>query len=401
MKTIRIVGGAIFMLLGLATLMKFEATSRLFLFLSPDGMIMPLMMLFLKLCLVSLGCVGLVLIFYNQLIRLLGLIDIRLSGLSRKSFLIYALPAGFLLRLAVVLFMPFHLWMDYDSYDDLGWQWATKGGYYNGEHLTAYWPPGFPFFLSRLYLVFGHQPVLGTVANIFFGLAIALFTYLIIRRIWGERVSRWAMLIMIFFPSQVFFTNLLASEMLFTSLFLASILICVMLNRELKGKWYYALLAGILLGLAALTRSVSKMYLLLVVPFWLLQTHNIKRTVRFTVLALVGFSLLVVPWMIRNHDAVGSATINTNTGINFFIGNQPGSGMGYNQYAADEYDVNDPLREAYVDSAAWHRAWDYIFEKPGAFLARGVMKVGLYYAIDFDPLDYGLHQAANESKTNY
>ena len=174
-----------------------------------------------------------------------------------------------------------------------------------------------------------------------------------------------------------------------------------MLNRELKGKWYYALLAGILLGLAALTRSVSKMYLLLVVPFWLLQTHNIKRTVRFTVLALVGFSLLVVPWMIRNHDAVGSATINTNTGINFFIGNQPGSGMGYNQYAADEYDVNDPLREAYVDSAAWHRAWDYIFEKPGAFLARGVMKVGLFYAIDFDPLDYGLHQAANESKTNY
>ncbi len=176
--------------------------------------------------------------------------------------------------------MPFHIWDYYQSYDELAWQWATDGGYYNGEGLTAYRPPGYPFFLSRMYLLFGHVPLLGAIANIFLGTAIVLLAYLIARKIWNESIARWTMLIMIFFPSQVFFTNLLASEMLFTPLFLLSILLFVEVGKNVAARWPLAAAGGVLLGLASLTRAISKYYLILIVLYWIMQTRDVKRTLR-------------------------------------------------------------------------------------------------------------------------
>jgi len=109
---------------------------------------------------------------------------------------------------------------------------------------------------------------------------------------------------------------------------------------------------------------------------------------------------VVVPWIVRNYYAVGAPSISTNTGINLFIGNQPGSGMGYNRDIANRFDL-DTMPETYVDSVAWHEAWDYIFKNPGTFVKRGFLKVGFLYAVDFDALQYGLIVAAEESKANY
>jgi hypothetical protein len=209
------------------------------------------------------------------------------------------------------------------------------------------------------------------------------------------------MLIMTFFPSQVFFTNLLASEMLFTPLFLLSILLFVEVGKNVAARWPLAAAGGVLLGLASLTRAISKYYLILIVLYWIMQTRDVKRTLRLSLLALTGFALVVTPWMIRNYYAVGSASVCTSTGINLFIGNQPGSGMGYNRDIAEQFDVNNTATEAYVDSVTWHRAWDYIFQHPWAFVKRGVIKLGFFYAVDFDALQYGLIDAADKSAANH
>lgn len=398
---IRITCGLIMLLAGFAALVRFDGISNFFLFLSPDGVVGPFMMLMLKLLLISLMMVGSVLLFYSYVFKLLHLIDAKIAGFDQRSFLLTFLITGFLLRLGVVLFMPFHLWLDYQTYDELGWQWATDGGYYNGEGLTAYYPPAYPFFLSRLYLLFGHVPIMGAVANIFFGTAIVLLAYLIARKTWNESIARWTMLIMTFFPSQIFFTNLLSSEMLFTPLFLLSILLFVDVGRNVATRWPLAAAGGVLLGLASLTRAISKYYLVLVILYWLMQTRNVRRTLRLSLLALIGLAVVVTPWMIRNYYTVGSASICTSTGINLFIGNQPGSGMGYNRDIADQFDVNNTAMEAYIDSVTWHRAWNYIFQHPWAFLKRGVIKLGFFYAVDFDALQHGLMGTADKSVANY
>jgi len=394
----RMIAGSLLVAIAVAALIWFDRIGGVFMFMSPDGKVEPYMMLMLRLCLLSLGPVGLAVLFRGQLLRLLARADYWLSGLRMRQFLLWSVGIAFALRLIVVLAMPLDLYADYESYDDLGWQWATKGGYYYGEHLTAYWPPGYPFLLSRLYLLFGHAQQTGVAVNLLLGVSIVLLSYFITRQVFTEKVARWTMIIMALFPSQILFGNLLASEMLFLPLMLAGILVFLSLDKRLHGRWYYALLSGVLIGLAALTRSISQPLMLLVIPYWYFETRDIKRTARYSVLALLGFALVVAPWMVRNHYAVGSAKINTNTGINLFIGNQPSSGMGYNMRAASEFDVNDPTREAEVDRESWARAWEYIFDEPIAFLKRGVLKTGFFYAADMDALNYDLIEKAGSGR---
>lgn len=401
MANVRYAIGVVFVGIGVAALGWFGAVSQLFLFLSPDGYIVPFMMLSLQLCLVSLAPLGLALVFFPHIAKTLARLDGLINGIDVRRFLIYMLVTGVLLRLVAVTLLPFNQWSDFADYDEMAWQWALRGGYYNGEHLTAYWPPAYPFLLSRIYVLFGHVPKLGAIANALLALPELLLSFMIMKKVFNERVARWTLLLLALFPSQILFTHLLATEALFKPLLLLSILLFLSTGDGHPKKWYIMLGGGIALGMATLTRAVSKLLLVVVIPYWLWESRSIKRTIRFALPALLGFALVVVPWMVRNHYAVGVAKINTNSGINLFIGNQPGAGMGYNSYLADQYDLNDPLKEAYVDSVAWQRAKDYIFEKPGAFLARGVIKLVFFYSYDMDALIFDVIRSANEERFNY
>jgi len=388
---VRHIAGAIMILIGLAAGLAFDSFRHLFLFLSPDGQVTDYMWRLARICLLSLGPVGVLLLLFRPLLKAAARIDCCLTTGDQRLVIWCGLASAFILRALIVMIMPFNLWQDFQCYDELGAQWASDGGYYNGEYLTAYWPPGFPFWLSRLYLIFGHEPLAGAIANIFLGTATVLLAYLLIRRLWGERIGRWTLILMALFPSQVFFTNVLASEMLFTPLFLGSMLLFV--NSSRSHRWWLAvLLGGMVLGLATLTRTITTLFLLPVALYWIHETRSWKGALMRLGLGVVGLAIVIAPWIVRNHYAVGRACLSTNTGINLYVGNQPSSGMGYNHHAALDFDLWDPTREAEIDSVASARAWEYIREKPLAFLGRGVMKVMFFYAVDVDPLDHQMLQ---------
>ncbi|UCE25709.1 MAG: glycosyltransferase family 39 protein, partial [Candidatus Zixiibacteriota bacterium] len=388
--------GVVFLVVSIVAVWDFESLFPYFVPLSTDGRIVPFMKFLLQLSLISLASIGVVLIFLSAVARILNYVDRQLCGWDVRTFLKVAVLVGLVLRSAAVVLMPFNQTYDYLEYDELGWEWASKGGYYRGEHPTAYRPPGYPFLLSRIYILFGHIPQLGAVANMILGLSIPLLTYFIVRRIWSDSVARWTTVIVTLFPSQIIFTHLLASELLFTPLFLASILLFLSFDRKSTGKWYKILAGGVLLGMATLTRTVSGLFLAIVIPFWSFESRNFKRTVKYGLLALVGFVVVVTPWIIRNHYAVGTARINTNTGINLFIGNQPGSGITYDQNLINQFGVYEPTLEAYVDSSSFRRACEYIRQNPGVFLRRGLLKVGYFYAADMDALYFGIIEASEQ-----
>jgi 4-amino-4-deoxy-L-arabinose transferase-like glycosyltransferase len=400
MRIIRQMAGAIFLVAAGIALFDFELLGRLFLFLSQDGSIVPLSMLQLRLCLLAGGVVGVYLIFAEYFTGWLASVNGFLMNIGRPRFLVISLSVALALRVAMVLFFPFRLWIDHLVYDELSWHWAKVGGYYVGDFPTAYRPPGYPFFLSRLYVLFGHHPQLAAVANIVFSLAIVYISYLIVRKIWSENVARWTMIILIFFPSQLLFVNLPASEPMFTMLFLMSILAFMTVERPLKRKRLFAFLGGVLLGLATLTRALTIIYLIIPTVFWFLQTKSIRRTAINTLIAAIGLALVVTPWMLRNYRQKGKFTITTNAGINLLIGNQPGSGMGWNQPVTEQFAIDDPRRETYVDSAARHQAWQYIKNDPAAFFKRGVLKVMYFYAVDMEGLGYELGQLAAENRSD-
>ena len=401
MLTFRNIIGMALLLSGVAVLFAFESLGSIFLFLSPDGQVSPFMWLLLKIFLISLGVVGALMLMFPRLLRFAARIDRWIVTTNSRRLLWRALAIAFLLRLLAVAVMPFHLWGDYQCYDDLGRQWADSGAYSIGGHLTAYWPPGYPFWLSRLYLMFGHEPLAGVLANVLLGTATVLLSYLLIRRLWGERIGRWTLLVMAVFPSQVLFTNVLASEMLFTPLFLAAILFFVIGSRTERW-WLPVMTGGVILGLATLTRTVTALLLIPITLYWLAEKKNWSGAGFRLVLALTGFLLVTTPWMVRNYHAVGKVCLSTNSGVNLFIGNQPGSGMGYNQQAVEQLDLSDPTQEARVDGQAARQAWDYIAERPMAFVSRGVAKTAYLFATDIDPLDFVLQPAGdNRSRAGW
>nr|MBN2276206.1 glycosyltransferase family 39 protein [candidate division Zixibacteria bacterium] len=398
MKYIKKVIGLALIAVALMAVFKFNILAGRFMFLSGDGQVVPHTLLQLRLCLITLGIVGLYFIFTKDINRLLGHVNNSIVNLDRLNFLRIFILIALCLRVAVVIFMPFRLWIDYQVYDELARHWVEVGGYYVGQFPTAYRPPGYPFFLSRLYAIFGTHPQIGAVANIALSLAIMLISYLIIRRILNEGSARWTMVILAFFPSQLLFVNLLASEPLFTALFLTAVYIFILACRRRRNQNWYILAGGVFLGLATLTRAITLLYLIVPVVFWLAVTRTWRKTITYTLVALIGLTLVVSPWMIRNYRQKGKFTISTNRGINLLIGNQPGSGMGWNQPVTEEFSIGDPTREVYIDSVGWSRGIQYIESDPIGFVKRGFLKILYFYAVDMEGLGYELVEAADNDR---
>lgn len=387
--------GLIGLSIGLAAIFWFDSLKQYFLFISQDNNIAPLSLLELQICFITLGLLGVGLLFWNQIVVVLSKIDSLIARTSPQRLLLWLLTTALLLRLAVALFYPVNLWVDYQQYDYLGSHWALTGGYFEGEHPTAYIPPGYPFLLSRLYLLFGHNHLFGVVANVLFSVTIVLLTYLLIARLWDHRRAGWTALILTFFPSQIFFVNLLASEPLFTVLFLGSILTFVSVPQKGYKKYLVPLAGGLLLGLATLTRAITLVYLFIPALYWLLSSGSKKRKLLTIALACLGLALIVAPWMMRNHNLGKRFVISTNGGINLLIGNEPGSGMGWHEPNLEGLDFFDPQKEAYVDSLAWAKGMAYIKADPIAFLKRGCLKMFYFMAIDLESVHYELKQSAD------
>jgi len=325
---------------------------------SPDGIIDPYMLLEARIVLAGLLPVGLVILLWSFLKPPLASVDSRLQALSPGQWLWSLIIASLLFRLIAFLTIPVHLIIDYEAYDELAWTWAQQGDYLNAGQLTGYWPPGYPWFLSRVYLLFGHSPVAGAAVNILLSLVIVLLTYFLARRLFGEKVSRWTGLIMALFPSQLLFVNLLASEMVFVPLFLGALLLLANHRspERLEGTTVFA--AGLFLGLAALCRALVQPFWVVLVPYFYLSAHRWTRAARNTFLLVLGMAVVITPWILRNEEAVDRAAISTNGGINLMIGNHALSGMGWNEVDTVEFNTNDPSREAWIDSVGFTRGRD-------------------------------------------
>ncbi|HUU46479.1 MAG TPA: glycosyltransferase family 39 protein, partial [Acidobacteriota bacterium] len=399
LSTLRIAVGLVLIALGLSALVLFDSWMRLLGGLSPDGHVLSASWLALRTMIVALAIPGIALVGYRSFLRILSRVDLCLQSVSARTFLTAVIGAGALLRLIAVLAIPINLHMDFAAYDDRAWTWAVEGEYSNGIYPTAFWPPGWPFFLSRLYLVFGRVPEAGTFANVLFGAGIVWLTYLLIRAAWGESKARWAAVIVAVLPSQVLFTNVLCSEPLFTFLFLLAIVIVVHPAGVRAPVWRIAI-AGIILGLATLTRSLSLLYPLLMIPLFMSEDGSRPaRATRWLLLVVVSVGV-VVPWCIRNYNELGRFTISTANGHNLYIGNNPMSRMTYHDPDPAMMNVWDPAQEARNDRIGYGLAFDHIVKHPVDFLGRGVLKTAYLLGSDTEALRYEITRAAGDGRTD-
>jgi 4-amino-4-deoxy-L-arabinose transferase-like glycosyltransferase len=221
-----------------------------------------------------------------------------------------ALFAGSL-RLAWVLLVPNGQYSDSVWYDAAAANLAANG-VYGPDKASAWFPPGYPFFLTVIYKLFGYEQVAGKLGNVLLGTGIAVLVYLLARKLIDHRVALLAALLVAVWPNLVFHTGILSSDLLATFGFLLSIWLAT------RRGWLPTLLLGVVLGWTVLARPVSLILLPVIGAMWWPQRVRMLAPVAAIVV------LLVTAWTVRNYVTFGQVIpIATNGGYNFWQVNHP------------------------------------------------------------------------------
>jgi len=188
--------------------------------------------------------------------------------------------------------------------------------------LTALRPPLYPALVAGVYALCGLENFQAVrLLQALLSLLNVLVVYGLGKEVATRQTALWLAGLFCFYPSLLGFNNLLLTETLFTLLLCSFCYLMVLAyRREALG---YLMAAGVILGLAALTRSILWMSSPLLAVF-LLATWKASVPQRaVAVLAVVvPFAVTLAPWAVRNSRLEKTfVAVDTMGGRNFMMGN--------------------------------------------------------------------------------
>jgi 4-amino-4-deoxy-L-arabinose transferase-like glycosyltransferase len=152
-----------------------------------------------------------------------------------------------------------------------------------------------------------------------------LATFLLGRLIWSTRVGFLGALALAAFPPFTVRSALLMSEALFIVTFLWCLYASVKAATTRDIRWLIA--AAVLLGLATLARPVTIFFPIVLIPAIMLDRDwrsRARTSARPIALFLLAFSLVLMPWMVRNAVTLGVFTpLPSSGGVNLWAATHP------------------------------------------------------------------------------
>jgi 4-amino-4-deoxy-L-arabinose transferase-like glycosyltransferase len=263
---------------------------------------------------------------------------------------------------------------------------------------TSLRPPLYPAFVAGIWSVAG-SPSLQAVraAQIVVSLVTVLLVFAIARDLFGPDAGLAAAALACFYPSLLVSNYLLLTEVLFAALLAAATWAIV--RFFLGGRLVAAALAGVTLGLAALTRSVVYPFpIVLAVLILAAWRRPLPQRVLAATVMFACFVGVLAPWAIRNTRLQGvPVLVDTMGGLNLRMGNY-------------EYTPNDRIWDAVSETGSrswvaplppqpadggtwtegkkekWARAMAvrFMLDHPALTLWRSAIKLGDFWALERD-----------------
>lgn len=301
-----------------------------------------------------------------------------------------------ILRIAI---LPMFLNQPLNIYDEQAYQQLAQGLLTRGEFgfkpgkLTAIRPPAYPMFLASVYKLAGRVNtnivrILQIVISVLSGMVLLI----LLGRITFPKVSLLATVVFLFYPTLLCFDYLILSETLFIFLFLL-MLLALMAGVEKRSTLYFAC-AGVLLGLASLTRSITyPLALPLAVLLVFLQSAPRLKAASRSLVFVLGFCLAIAPWAVRNYHVFGSyVPVGTMGGLNLSMGNyqftplnRAWAAVGVNgdkSWGHVYYNQIRGLNEAQKQKVAIELAKTYMLDHPAQTLLRSVIKAANLWGLE-------------------
>ncbi|TXK85795.1 glycosyltransferase family 39 protein [Paenibacillus sp. N3.4] len=161
--------------------------------------------------------------------------------------------------------------------------------------------PGFPLLLAAVFSVIGHEHLewslmVVRVLNCFLSLGAIVFLFLLGKRILHPITGLFAAGFAAVYPSYVWSSSLILTEVPFLTAFTALLYIQLRIIQE--NRWRDHLWMGLLLGICVLIRPNSLP--MAVLPYAFLWINNKKLDVKPALVAFSSFALVMMPWWVRN-----------------------------------------------------------------------------------------------------
>jgi hypothetical protein len=309
------------------------------------------------------------------------------------AFVMAIIAAAFVVRLIVVLSMNEDVpWFDAREYHRLATGLCENWSYDAADGSpTAYWPPGYPFFLALVYLLFGPSLAALRVVQACVGALTCAVVYLIAKRLLDRRTALLAAAILAIYPLAVYTAGTPYPAALQT--FLVACVVYLCLTAKAASSATCAVGSGAIAGCSALV-APSALPAFLLAALWLAwpmqgrqdsplaggQEDSAGQARRprgrlLAVLFLIPLVLIIGAWSARNYRALGKpVAISTNGGFNFWLGNHPGvtATTGNRMTASMRRELGAVYgrhkNEADRDSVLYAKAREYIGADPGRFV---------------------------------
>jgi 4-amino-4-deoxy-L-arabinose transferase-like glycosyltransferase len=198
-----------------------------------------------------------------------------------------------------------------------------------GQTSTSDWSPGAPLLFGAVYwLTGGVNPEAARIVVALLGAVMVVFTFLIGRRVAGRWAGLVAALLVATYPTYIENNGQLLSEPL-AAFLLTGALLAMLWAAERERVWAW-IVPGVTLGLLILTRpeyqAISVVFAALV-AWHLWRVADRRRAVASVAVLAACAAVVVVPWIARNHAAVGQWTVSTGGGKALFVATfLPGDG---------------------------------------------------------------------------
>jgi 4-amino-4-deoxy-L-arabinose transferase-like glycosyltransferase len=249
--------------------------------------------------------------------------------------------------------------------------------------LTSFRPPLYPTFLALIYTVFGTGPrrfLAARIVQAVLGAACVPLTAALGRRLrLSSRAITWAAAIVAVFPLLAIYPLALATENLYIPLLILSVW-GVLRAREGGRARDYAL-AGLLLGLGALTRSVVTFFVPLA-ALWIWRTSESRRVgLRGGVLLILCFLAVTLPWAARNTLLHGEFHfIESALGYDLYQGYHPESTGTFRWQIA--MDLLPMLDDGERHRQGMEAFWSFVRDDPGRVPYLMIRKLGYLWGLD-------------------
>jgi len=283
--------------------------------------------------------------------------------------------------------------MDQYNYDRLAFSLVNRSTFFPG---TIYSLPGYPIFLYLIYLVAGRSLDLIWFLQAGMGAISCGLTYLIARKIVGERAGLLSAFLLVFYGPVIFYETILiptTAALLLSLLTLTWWIYLPGANRLMA--W---LTGGVLLGLSGIFSAVNLLFSLLLVCIWIPWMNHKFPLLRWKIVGLVaGILVVVLPFTLRNSClSRGPIALTAHSGINFFIGNNPEARGGFltpnfltpsatgiirDSHRAAELRSGQELDPGKVSRFWWREGRRFLFASPGSALKLWLNKLRLIISL--------------------